>query len=293
MRAAPKLDGEHVPRAAGRPRGPFGLVTQSELVYLREIGADPGHIALLVVLRARVDGSTGTVADTLSTLGKWSRISGGALKRRLYWLQAHGIVKVEERAGVEGSRGQWSRRRRPRPFEEWPNIGPRQGQSSSRTLVPQRTDVDVSIGPRGRNNGPARTNNGPGPRGVVQNVPESPESSANENDDELTCDALEGVRSIENYPFDESRDRAMLVGVRRRRPGVQLLDEIETWVERGRTPEIRDQRAALEGWLLIARDALPRKRDPRCAVRGCRGRGRGSRQLCVEHLGLGPAQETA
>jgi hypothetical protein len=114
-------------------------------------------------------------------------------------------------------------------------------------------------------------------------------SSANDDDvtdEDAIADALDALHDLDDYPFDEARDRAMLTRVHERRPGVQLLDEFEAWMARGRAIGLHDQRAALEGWLLKAQDGPPRKRDPRCASPHCRGRGRGETQLCIVHLGL-------
>src|SRR5437879_4722239 len=121
-------------RRAGHGRSlhaPFGALEQRELEYLRAVGAGASEIGVLIVLRIREDGGSGIVRDTAARLASLCSMSLPSLKRRLAWFEGHGILRSEDRAGVNGSRGQWSRRRRVLAFADWPNNGSDVSQSSA------------------------------------------------------------------------------------------------------------------------------------------------------------------
>jgi hypothetical protein len=220
-------------------------------------------LLLLLAIADHAHDDGGGAWPSQETLAKKTRLSVRQVRRLLDYLVAAGELKLEERPGstalltvLTGA----DKMSDPGHEDVRP---PRTALDEGSTKSPTTPDTAVSDEP--------------------SSIRQEPSNKSSRDDDAQVKAALEELRGLEGYAFDGAKDRAMLVSVRESRPGVALLDEIETWLERGRKSDLRDERAALEAWLLIGKDGRARNRDARCSEPGCHGRGRGDLQLCIQH----------
>jgi hypothetical protein len=105
----------------------------------------------------------------------------------------------------------------------------------------------------------------------------------NGEEDAVVADALEILSSVAPKGTNLPRIRQRLRDFRVERPDVDLSDQVRSWAERARLSPLRNAEAALFAWLAGAQDAPQGKRERRCAVDGCSGRGRGTLGLCPVH----------
>jgi len=99
---------------------PFGAVEQREDLALQRLKAGSSDLAVLLALRIRSD-SSGWTRDAAETLSRYALLSRPSFHRAFARLEAWGIAERGGAVGFgEAHPKYWARKRRARPYEEWP-----------------------------------------------------------------------------------------------------------------------------------------------------------------------------
>lgn len=247
-------------------------MTQRELGLFADAGATPIHVAAIVALRARSN-ADGWTRDGLDSLARYALMKPRTLSRALNELQKKKLVDVR-RVAHKGGGWTYERRARLDPAvkslrveasttgESAPPHVPTQTASTPAEWTPGDAREDAKTEASGR----LATRHNPD---VLPDLFPVVDDEKEKIRDAVVELALKTLREELPDLVDEGRARRDLSALRKKRPRVHVIEQIEAWLERGQEAIRGDAYLALLGWLGKAPESETEELAAFCRADGC------------------------
>lgn len=251
--------------------------------YLRLVGVADPHVGwLLVILSVRSNALNPVVPDGIEKLAEWSLMGDRKVQYCLHELKERGLILRDRHHVRGGPRGYaWSWTTTLVAYAQWPteplerlivaytvylSVFFPQAQDALRTSSSEEVDAPhaPSAGKSTHRTDEQNAHDGGRGRTAARDNPEKyPETVPDVDVDvgsvseRMVKAALNVLRSIPGYPFDERAELGLLRTFAARRPRVNLPRDLQRWRERCIEEPPRLWRAALKAWLEKAEDGIP------------------------------------